>query len=99
MLISDLNNLETVKGNEVVGGFRNADKKETLSRDIKTSLKNDVNSVVRVSGNAADAQADASALGRNTVTNTYTDTTVVQGKGSYSTSGSTSATNGFKKFY
>jgi hypothetical protein len=96
MLISDLNNLETVQGNEVVGGYRNVTKKESLSRDIRNSLKNDVNSVVRISGNAADAQADASALGSNTVTNTFTDTTVVQGKGSSSSSVSTSATNGFR---
>ena len=59
MLISDLNNLETVKGNEVVGGFRNVTKNEKLSRDIKTSLKNDIDSDVRIVGNSSDAQADA----------------------------------------
>ncbi|MEL6162668.1 MAG: hypothetical protein AAFR37_02510 [Cyanobacteria bacterium J06628_3] len=91
MLISDLNNLETVKGNEVVGGFRNVTKDEKLSRDIKTSLKNDIDSDVRIVGNSSDAQADAAAKGRNTVTNTFTDTGVVQGKGGFSSSGSTSA--------
>lgn len=99
MLISDLNTLETVKGNEVVGGFRNRNVKEVLERDVKTTLKNKTTSDVDLRGNAANAQADADALGRNTLTDTFTTTTVVQGKGSSSTSGSSSATVGFKKGY
>ncbi|MDY6900279.1 MAG: hypothetical protein SWZ49_19720 [Cyanobacteriota bacterium] len=94
MLISDLNNLETVKGNEVVGGFRDINRDENLSRDIKTSLQSDVKAVVRVDGNVADAQADAGAVGRNTATLSFTDTNVVEGKGSFSSSVSASAANG-----
>ena len=99
MLITELNNLETVKGNEVIGGFRDREVKEVLERDVKTTLKNKTKSDVDLIGNAANAQADADALGRNTITDSSTSTTVVQGKGSSSTSISTSATRGFKGKY
>jgi hypothetical protein len=56
----------------------------------------DVNAFVK--GNTAMANATADAMGHNTVTETLTQTTVVQGVGSHSDSESLSATSGHQ-FY
>ena len=52
----------------------------------------DVNAFVK--GNSALANATADAVGHNTVTETLTQTTVMQGYGSHSDSESLSATSG-----
>jgi hypothetical protein len=62
----------------------------TETADITKTI--DVNAWVK--GNTAMANATADAVGHNTVTETLTQTTVVQGYGSHSDSESMSATSG-----
>jgi hypothetical protein len=93
MIISDLHYLEVMdETNSVVGGFIsdtgyvNFDEKFKLFKDIKVK--------VDIKGNTATAEADADALGKNTVTQSFTKTTVIQGYGSSSQSTSISSTVG-----
>ncbi|GAA6619415.1 hypothetical protein [Scytonema sp. NUACC26] len=96
MIISDLNTLEVVVGNGVVGGakiYADVKKNEKINVkkyvDIKKSFKSDVD----VKGNAADAEAVADAYGKDTLAETFTGTkTDSKYSGAYSSS--VSATNG-----
>ena len=73
MIISDLNYLETTEGSEVVGGggvkFNSKFKKKVFVDEfIYNRVINDIDSTVDITGNAAEAQGVADALGDNTKT-------------------------------
>lgn len=93
MLISDLNNLETVQGNEVVGGYKNQTKREKLVSDVRNRARIDVKGRAKVRGNSATAEADALALGPNTTSDSFSDAVVEEGKLSSSSSKSIAGTS------
>lgn len=93
MIISDLNNLEAVQGNEVFGGYRNVNKSEKLSSNVRNKFKGKIKGKVKIKGNGATAEADAGALGPNTFTDTFTDAYVEEGAYSGSSSKSIAGTN------
>jgi hypothetical protein len=93
MIISDLHYLEVMnETNSVVGGFItdygsvNFYENFNLYKDIKVK--------VDIKGNTATAEADSDAYGKNTVTQSFTKTTVAQGYGSSSQSTSIASTAG-----
>lgn len=94
MIISDLNNLETVQGSEVVGGYKNQTKREVLVSDVKNRFRGSIVSNTRVRGNSATAEADALAVGPNTTSDTFSDVVVEKGKLSSSSSKSIAGTSG-----
>ena len=95
MIISDLNYLEAVEGNAVVGGDFDFD----ISKDIEVNvdiyenvdIDKDVNSVVYIEGNLATAESSANAFGGNTLTETFS-LTYTDGHQSHSNSLAISAT-------
>jgi hypothetical protein len=79
MIISDLQHIESASEVEVNGGSGYC-KKHVYCKPV----------CYKPSYNIASAYAEADAYGRNTLTSTSTDTTVVQGKYSGSSSSSLS---------
>lgn len=96
MNILDLNHLEAVEGNDVVGGYgyKNIGFYKDVDINIKENLKakKKVKSKVDAKGNLAFAEGDADAYGHNTVaeaiTYTVTDQDYYSGAVSNSLSGS-----------
>ena len=95
MIISDLNYLEAVEGNTVVGGDFDFDISKDIEVDVdiyeNVDIDKDVNSVVYVEGNLATAESSANAFGGNTLTETFS-LTYTDGHQSHSNSLAISAT-------
>lgn len=95
MFISDLNHLETVEANHVIGGRSGGSRNRRIDfdKDINIDIDVDsrVNSRANVIGNVAQGYADAFASGRNTFTDAETITSAVENRSSSSVSNSTSA--------
>ena len=99
MNILDLNHIEAVEGNEVVGGYYYGYGKDfDFDKRVRTDVKNrldvvkNVFSKAVVKGNLADAEALADAKGKDSFTETLT-VTYVDPYSSQSYSDSKSATN------
>jgi hypothetical protein len=86
MIINDLNYLETVS-EEVVGGFT-ATKNVAIKVNVNevVSIKKNVASNVDISGNLATAESGATALGNNTLAESFAFT---------NTTGNSSSANAF----
>lgn len=93
MIITDLNYLETADA-RVLGGFDFGDSSKTKV-EFKFELKSLIVSKPIVKGNAALAEAEADAIGKNTFTSATSSTFVKEGYGSSSSATSVSATSGY----
>ncbi len=91
MFISDLNHIETVEANAIVGGGGYA-ANFNVSENLDVNKK--IYATTYIKGNQAESVALSDASGKNTVTQTFTQTSVGQGYGSSSASASLAATNG-----
>ena len=75
MIISDLNHLEVVEAN-VVGGFGLGDDYSNVDFTENFKINKKIRVKVDIKGNAATAESDAVAYGKNTLAQifTYTET-------------------------
>ncbi len=95
MNILDLNHIEAVEGNEVVGGYSkyvDFDKDVNINVNERINIKKKIKSKVKVKGNFAFAEGDADAYGKDTVAEAITYT-ITDPYYSGALSQSTSATN------
>ncbi len=83
MIISDLNHLEVVEAANIIGG--------SYGYVEYDRFDNEIESEVRLKGNAAESFANAAAFGKNTFSKTVNDTLAVAGVKSLSSGASVSA--------
>lgn len=77
MNILDLNHIEAVEGNEVLGGGYKSvyfNKDVNIDFDEKVDIKKNIKSRVDIKGNFAFAEADSDAYGKDTVAEAITYT-------------------------
>jgi hypothetical protein len=82
MIISDLNHLEVVEGNSIVGGIANKFAKTYLEFKEIVDIEKKIVSKPDIKGNVAFGEADAVAEGKNTLTQFITESYAIEGKGS-----------------
>jgi hypothetical protein len=73
MIISDLNHLEVVEGNSIVGGITNKKAITILKFEEDVKIKKEIFSKPDIKGNVAFGEADAVAYGKNTLTQFLTE--------------------------
>jgi len=73
MIISDLNHLEVVEGNSIVGGISDKKVKTVLEFKEKIDIEKKIVSKPDIKGHTAFGEADAVAEGKNTLTQFLTE--------------------------